>query len=172
MFGHIHRKTCMLLSSIFGCELRYFWIVTSQALVRRALVSCWSGLMHHTGTALGSTWSGLELISPCAIRIWFWECNFQSCLRVWTFRSPYDNTPRWMPWDRNSDKSTLVQVMAWSCQATRHYLNQCWPRFVLPYGVTRPQWVNQSVNVCKWCVGVLTKTQVFTLHTSYMNSYG
>ena len=23
-----------------------------------------------------------------------------------------------------------------------HYLSQCWPRYVLPYGVTRPQWVN------------------------------
>ena len=38
--------------------------------------------------------------------------------------------------------STLVQVMAWSRQATSHYLTQCWPRFMLPYGVTRPQWVN------------------------------
>ena len=25
------------------------------------------------------------------------------------------------------DKSTLVQVMAWCCQATSHCLNQCWP---------------------------------------------
>ena len=39
------------------------------------------------------------------------------------------------------DKSTLVQVMAWCRQATSHYLSQCWPRSVLPYGVTRPQWV-------------------------------
>ena len=40
------------------------------------------------------------------------------------------------------DKSTLVQVMAWCCQATSHYLCQCWPRFVSPYGVIRPQWAN------------------------------
>ena len=39
------------------------------------------------------------------------------------------------------DKSTLVQVMAWCRQATSHYLSQCWPRSVSPYGVTRPQWV-------------------------------
>ena len=47
-----------------------------------------------------------------------------------------------MPLDRTDDKSTLVQVMAWCHQATSHYLNQCWPRFMSPCGVTRPQWVN------------------------------
>ena len=26
-------------------------------------------------------------------------------------------------------------------QATSHYLNQCWPRSMSPYGATRPQWV-------------------------------
>ena len=40
------------------------------------------------------------------------------------------------------DKSTLVQIMAWCHQATSHYLSQCWPRSLLPYGVTRLQWVN------------------------------
>ena len=32
------------------------------------------------------------------------------------------------------DKSTLVQAMAWCCRATSHYLNQCWPRSLTPYG--------------------------------------
>ena len=41
-----------------------------------------------------------------------------------------------------TDKSTLVQVMAWCCQATSHYLSQCWPRSRMPYGVTRTQWVD------------------------------
>ena len=31
--------------------------------------------------------------------------------------------------------------MAWCCQAASHYLSQCWPRSILIYGVTRPQWV-------------------------------
>ena len=44
--------------------------------------------------------------------------------------------------NHNDDKSTLVQVMAWCRQARSHYLNQCWPRSSPPYGVTRPQWVN------------------------------
>ena len=35
--------------------------------------------------------------------------------------------------------------MAWCRQATSHYLSQCWPRSVLPYGITSPQWVNLIV---------------------------
>ena len=49
---------------------------------------------------------------------------------------------RWMSQDFTDDKSTLVQVMAWCREATSHYLSQCWPRSMSPYGVTRPQWVN------------------------------
>ena len=41
-----------------------------------------------------------------------------------------------------NEKSILVQIMAWCRQAPSHYLNQCWARSMLPYGVTRPQWVN------------------------------
>ena len=40
-----------------------------------------------------------------------------------------------------TDKSTLVQVMAWYRQATSHYLSQCWPSSMSPYGVTRPAWL-------------------------------
>ena len=49
---------------------------------------------------------------------------------------------RWMSLDLTDDKSALVQVMAWCRQATSHYLSQCWPRSPSPYGVSRPQWVN------------------------------
>ena len=49
---------------------------------------------------------------------------------------------RWMPQNTFDDKSTLVQVMAWCCQATSHYLSQWWPRLLSPYGATRSQWVN------------------------------
>ena len=40
------------------------------------------------------------------------------------------------------DGVMLIQVMAWCHQATNHYLSQCWPRSMSPYGVTKPQWVN------------------------------
>ena len=47
-----------------------------------------------------------------------------------------------------NEKSTLVRVMAWCCQATSHYLNQCWPIFSLLYVITRPQGVNSSEKSC------------------------
>ena len=50
---------------------------------------------------------------------------------------------RWIPQKSIDDKSKFVQVMAWCRQATSHYLNQCWPRSLPPYGITRPQWVNE-----------------------------
>ena len=43
-----------------------------------------------------------------------------------------------MPQDLTDDKSTLVQVMAWCCQATNRLRNQWWPRSPTPYGVTGP----------------------------------
>ena len=67
---------------------------------------------------------------------------------------------RWLSQDLTDDKSTLVQVMAWCCQAASHHLTQCLACSVLPYGITRPQWVNtlspeQNVshfahNIYKW----------------------
>ena len=54
----------------------------------------------------------------------------------------FELAPRWMSLDLTDDKSTLVQVMAWCLTAPSHYLSQCWPRSLLPYGVTRPHWVS------------------------------
>ena len=54
---------------------------------------------------------------------------------------------RCMPQNLTDDKSILVQVMAWCHQATSRYLNQCWPRYMSPYGVTRPYWVNKMVKI-------------------------
>ena len=48
----------------------------------------------------------------------------------------------WLSLDFTDNQSTLVQVMAWCRQATSHYLSQCWPISVSPYGITRPQWVD------------------------------
>ena len=48
---------------------------------------------------------------------------------------------RWMPLGLTVDKWTLVQVMAWCRHATSHYLSKCWPRYMSPNGVTKPQWV-------------------------------
>ena len=56
---------------------------------------------------------------------------------------------RWMQLDFTDDRSTLFQVMAWCHQATSHYLRQCWPRSMSPYGVIRPQWVKFNLSMEK-----------------------
>ena len=74
----------------------------------------------------------------------------------------------WKSVDFTDDQSTSVQAMAWCRQATSHYLNQCGPRSLMPYGVTRPQWVKRFVVqieklfVCVWfyyrfCKNMLVK---------------
>ena len=40
---------------------------------------------------------------------------------------------------------TLVHVIAWFNQATRHYLNHWWNKSIMPHVVTRPQWVMQNL---------------------------
>ena len=63
-----------------------------------------------------------------------------------------------MPLDFTDDKSTMVQVMAWCRQATSHYLSQCWPRLMLPYGVIRPQWVNNMAAGGMAMSGIMSST--------------
>ena len=64
----------------------------------------------------------------------------------------------WMAQNTFDDKSTLVLVMAWCRQVTSHYLDQCWPRFMSPYGIT--QWVKTSLThwgrVMHICIAYLT----------------
>ena len=66
---------------------------------------------------------------------------FNLALLIGIFKSSNDNILRWMPQVLTGHKSTLVQVMAWCHQATSPYLSQYWPRSLLPYGITRPQWL-------------------------------
>ena len=74
---------------------------------------------------------------------------FNSSSLIGIFRCSYDNALVWIPRNLN-EKSVLLLVMVWCRQATSHYLNQCWTRSILPYGVTRPQWVHRQAWVyCK-----------------------
>ena len=70
------------------------------------------------------------------------EVIFKLILLIDKIGFPCEIALRWMLLYFTDDKSILIQVMAWWRQATSHYLSQCWPSFMLPYGVTRPQWVN------------------------------
>ena len=47
--------------------------------------------------------------------------------------------------NNNNDKSSLFQIVSWWRQETSHYLTQGQLRFMSPYGVTRPQWVNMKM---------------------------
>ena len=57
---------------------------------------------------------------------------------------PVDVAIKWVSQDLTDDKSILGQVRAWCLMAPSPYLNQCWPRSMTPYGITRPQWVKSS----------------------------
>ena len=94
-----------------------------------------------------------SLLAPGRPRWHFKTAIFNLVLLIVIFTSSKDNALRWMPWDLTDNKSTLVQVMAWCCQATSHYLSQCWPSSMSPYGVTRPQLVKSYARIL--CVFVL-----------------
>ena len=66
-----------------------------------------------------------------------------------------------------NEKSTLVQVMAWCRQATRHYLSQCWPRSVSPYGITRPQWFDHTTD---WWGMSIVKLIMFHMYHCFISS--
>ena len=102
--------------------------------------------MHNCTMGLTGTTSPLSnhfnSLAPGRSGFNFKSAIFNLVLLSGIFRSSYDNARRRMSWDLPEDKSTLVHVMAWCRQATSHYLSQCWPRSVSPYGFTRAQWVN------------------------------
>ena len=66
---------------------------------------------------------------------------FQTLFPIWYIvpcAFPMKIGPRWVPRNPIDKKSTLVQVTALCHQAPSP--SQCWPKFMSPYGVTRPQW--------------------------------
>ena len=66
--------------------------------------------------------------------------TFKNILQI-KFMSACEIALRWMP-QITFVTTTLVQVMAWCCQAPSHHLIQCSLRSMSPcYSVTRPHWV-------------------------------
>ena len=81
-------------------------------------------------------------------------------------------TVKWIPQNLTNEKSTLVQVMACCHQATSHYLSHCWPRSMLPYGITRPQWVVMISFAMSWHGMIFTslfwpKAFIYIQHSSF-----
>ena len=102
-----------------------------------------------TANSIHRGWSSMKRASSTHGGRWLARTNYDAFMTHHTTENFRDYgwgisreiALRWMLLDLIDDKSTLVQVMAWCRQATSHYLNQCWPSSVLPYGITRPQWV-------------------------------
>ena len=83
-------------------------------------------------------------LAPGGFQRNFSEVIFQLILLIDGWSISCKIALEWMTMDLTDGKSTLVQVMAWCRQATSHYLSQCWPRSLSPYGVIRPHWVNRD----------------------------
>ena len=64
----------------------------------------------------------------------------------------WNTFPIWMLQSFVDSNSTLVQVTTRYRQATSHYQSHCWPKYMSPYGVVVPQWVNVTFHddVIKW----------------------
>ena len=108
-------------------------------------------------------------LAPGRPRCHFKTAIFNLVLLIGIFTSSGDNAMRWIPRDLTDDKSTLVQVMACCCQATSHYLSQCWPSSMSPYGVIRPQWVNKICNNFSLSThrpGSILKSHLFDIFTT------
>ena len=88
----------------------------------------------------------LNSLAPGGFENIFQNVFFKLISWIDTLSNSCETALRSMPQNLSDDKSTLVQVMAWCRQAASHYLSQCCPSSLSPYGVTRPQWVNSQVS--------------------------
>ena len=111
------------------------WLGTEQVtshFLNRLWAYCWPSLLTHT--------QDLNSLTPGKLE-WNFR-HFQIDFSDWWLKHLLWNCSTIISLDFTDGQSTLVQVMAWCHQATSHYLSQCWPRSLSPYGATRPQWVN------------------------------
>ena len=84
----------------------------------------------------------VDSLAPGRFKVNFRWVIFKLILVVNDWGMSCETALIWMSLDHIYGELTLVQTMAWCRQATSHYLSQCWPRSLSPYGVTRPQWFN------------------------------
>ena len=135
------------------------WINIMKGIIRYSLfksISIIAGMRWNAWnySVLKSSWISIagdiymciNSLAPGRFQINFRQVIFNRTFMNGGWGISYEIALRWMPLDLTDDKSTLVQVMAWCHQATSHYLNQCWPRSPTPYGVTRPQCVQNGQN--------------------------
>ena len=131
-----------------------FFILSGHPLILylfTLLPDCFSSLLMTSGDTVGRIWQtdsfkASHIIIPIQAPGTFeWNLRyviFKRILVIDGWGISCEIALIWTSLDFTNDHSTLVQVMAWRRQTTSHYLSQCWPRSMSPYGVTRPQWVN------------------------------
>ena len=86
-----------------------------------------------------------------------------SILVYWLVSSHH---PRIMPWDECQGTTPMIS-QHWCPQATSHYLSQCWPSSMSPYGVTRPKWVNVT-ELCRchpWLLMPCMHRKIISTHS-------
>ena len=117
---------------------------TTSSIHMSVIDSMWTltKVWRHIQISSYSFWLSVNSLAPGRFQANFRKITFQLILVIDDWSISCKIVFKWMPMDLAGVKSTLVQVMAWCRQATSHYLSQCWPRSLSPYGVTRPQWVN------------------------------
>ena len=116
------------------CVTRPQWVKTLR--LGDTYMCQWVGVITDSVNGLSPNWS---LVIADLLSINSLAPNL--LLLIGVFKSFCDNAISWMPSDLTDDKSALAQVMAWCRQAASHYLSLCWPISLLPYGISRTQWV-------------------------------
>ena len=90
------------------------------------------------GPASFSSFSCLKIFKDEFRASKFWNLNAKTAEVACTIAL------MWLPLGLTDNRSTLVKVMVWCCQATSYYLSQSWPSSMLPYGITWSQWLGVS----------------------------
>ena len=75
-----------------------------------------------------------------------YKCIFQTYLTIDILSTFCEIDYMWVP--QNHIDSMSILWFRECRQATSHSMSQCWPRSMLPYAITRPQWDKKLINIC------------------------
>ena len=119
--------------------------------IRRSLKGLWKNTQFFSVRGQDHGWVSVHHFNlvPAGLNIFL--SLYLPCLQNYLIYKP-DHTEfrrKFCPNPMMISHWTLVQVMAWCCQATSHHWSQCWPRFLAPQSVTKSQWVKLYVSVCR-----------------------
>ena len=101
----------------------------------KCLASQWAAM--HIGTQY-------QLIFPSEMCLRFSKCDPEHMLHIKVMNISSEIDLSWMAGNVCEEESTLIQVMAWCREATRHSLSQYWPWSLSPYNITRPLYIDMT----------------------------